>query len=216
VFFFPTTVKKQADKTEVAAMKIDFFGVKGKVQDDESLKNDQSLITNFKNNGETSCQISITENNGSKVNDVVVSKVSSANTFSFLQKNEAFLSKVPLSVTTVYCVKFKDTKNEKKVSIQSESAKDVRSTYQKFSGKKLDLNQIENFQQLIRVQNEITSSDTETIVSKIGLEKFILELVNENQSISQFEHLLKVLLNIPDFSNRILEIMCKNVPRLCE
>lgn len=45
MFFLPTSVRTYSDKVDVAALKIDFFGVKGRV---EEMEEDSSKIENFK------------------------------------------------------------------------------------------------------------------------------------------------------------------------
>ena len=51
VYFLPTGIKRENDKDEVVSLKVDFFGVKGRIEKGQT-DDDIDLIENYKNEGQ--------------------------------------------------------------------------------------------------------------------------------------------------------------------
>jgi hypothetical protein len=59
IYFLPTTIRKENEKDEVAAMKIDFFGVKGRIEEGQA--NEFDVIDEYKRDGPTQCVVDVSE-----------------------------------------------------------------------------------------------------------------------------------------------------------
>lgn len=87
MFFLPTGVnRKENQKDEVIALKIEFFGAKGRIEDHDE---ETDLIENFKVGGIPQCSLCVEEQDGSdwvsvSQDEYLLKVANSANTYHYL------------------------------------------------------------------------------------------------------------------------------------
>lgn len=122
IFLLPTNVKGEVKKEEVYAIKIDFFGVKGRIEDE---KGNESNI--FKNEGSSGCIVELFKN-GSPLdsNTVIPKQWGHINSFHLYSSSKNFLQQAPLSTTTVFFFKVRSCTSPTSLKVNSKYAKNIR------------------------------------------------------------------------------------------
>lgn len=130
MFLLPTTVKNPGEKKkdEVYAIKLDFFGVKGRIEEEKTV---ESFINQFKNEGKSSCDVALlsTTAEGEKLpidpTQLIVKRMGNVNSFFFLPANTSFYEKMPLSTSTVFSLKIRSSNAKKVLKVSSSFAQKV-------------------------------------------------------------------------------------------
>ena len=121
MFLLPTNTKGEKKKDEVYAIKIDFFGVKGRVEEELSLEG-----SCFKNEGDSGCAVELFKD-GSGLNDKIAApkRWGNINSYHFHASNPNFAVQAPLSTTTVFSYKFRKNGSPTSLKVRSQFAKKI-------------------------------------------------------------------------------------------
>ena len=123
LFLLPTNVKDgDKKKGEVYAIKLDFFGVKGRIENDRD-----SESSEFKHEGSSGCAVELLKEGNSIADHTIQSQVwGNVNSFSLYPSNRNFLSHAPLSTTTVFLYKLRTHSQPLTLKVDSKYAQRIR------------------------------------------------------------------------------------------
>ena len=121
VFLLPTNTKGEKKKDEVYAIKIDFFGVKGRVE--EELTSDGNC---FKNEGDSGCAVQIFKE-GVALDDKISQPKhwGHVNSYHLHPSNQNYMTQAPLSTTSIFRYKFRKHNCPTSIKVLSKYAKKV-------------------------------------------------------------------------------------------
>lgn len=117
----PTNTRGEKKKDQVFAIKIDFFGVKGRIEEE---KNNE--VNCYRHQGQSQCQVELFKN-GEKIdsNVVVPKRWGNINSYHLYPTNKNFMSEAPLSTTTAYFFKFRKHTCPTSLKVSSQYAKKI-------------------------------------------------------------------------------------------
>ena len=164
VFLLPTNTRGEKKKDEVYAIKIDFFGVKGRVE--EELANESNY---YKNEGSSGCSVQLFKD-GTAMDDKIPQPRhwGHINSHYLYPSSTSYTAEAPLSTTSKFFFKFRKHNCPTSIKILSKHAKTIRIKLNKEAIEdEVDSSSIKTFSELVKIQNEFSITQVQTIAEKL-------------------------------------------------
>jgi hypothetical protein len=190
IFLLPTTTKNTSDKKkeEVYAIKIDFFGVKGRIEEEKS---QDPWYSSYRNEGKSDCEASISnyiDGRAEPINpsNLTLKRISQVNSLNFLPAASSLFEKTPVSATSIFIFRIRDAQHKKIVKVSSNFSKTIAIRTKKDLAEEVDYTSISSFSELAKAQNEISLAQIKKVAERLDLKELLLLLLGSDEECSRY------------------------------